>query len=474
MKALIGLCCIGFVLLGGLVVVGLVIYWFVLRRPGQGFGDAAHSEEFLEKMRNSNESLPFESPLRRWGEAFGGVGFVTGDPHDKLFDFEFGPATPPDMPGVFWDSNRAEPDVDSLPDVPFPFGLGWYSPDNEPPPARTLRAVAERPNLAALWLGITFMPPGALEIIGGMRDLQILEMRVGNDDGRAMEHLAGLSGLRRLNLTLDDPAGVASLRHLTGLTYLYLFGDITDAGAGAAFGRLKQLEILDISPQSLTPAGAVHLGGLSRLETLDYKQEEMTPGHLAALRPLTALRKMTLTHQGTSTLPLSGFGPMPGVEHLKISAVNGASISGLQHLAGFTGLKRLELEHLDLTDKDIAALPPLPNLEELHLGFNRITGRGLACLAGMPKLRTLELSNNPLEDEAMKHIVRLDRLEFLSLQSTNVTKAIGPDVHRMTGLRHLSLVSTAVSPEEAASISAGWSSEGGVIDCWAYDPARRK
>jgi len=87
-------------------------------------------------------------------------------------------------------------------------------------------------------------------------------------------HLAGLSGLKYLNLD-DHPITDAGLAHLAGLT---------------------ALEELNLSySRQVTDAGLVHLAGLTALEEIDLSYSQVTAAGLVHFQKMPALRQLGLS-----------------------------------------------------------------------------------------------------------------------------------------------------------------------------------
>ena len=108
--------------------------------------------------------------------------------------------------------------------------------------------------------------------------------------------------------------------------------------------------------------------------------------------------------------------------------------------AGALGAKLEVLElavQSDFTDEELAKLPPLPVLEELGLGFDRVTNAGLAQLDRFPMLRRLGLQANRLDGgTGLEHVAKLGELTTLDISATMLADA---DIARITNPKLLVL-----------------------------------
>ena len=73
-----------------------------------------------------------------------------------------------------------------------------------------------------------------------------------------------------------------------------------------------------------------------------------------------------------------------------------------------------------LSDSNLAALMPMPNLMRLHLERTALTDKGLASLKGLTKLRYLNLSHTAVSFEGVKQLAGLVELRQLYLYQTRV------------------------------------------------------
>jgi Leucine-rich repeat (LRR) protein len=235
------------------------------------------------------------------------------------------------------------------------------------------------------------------------------------------------------SIIIDD-AAMTALCTLTSLKELYL-------------ERLRISE--DISDEALA-----QLSNLQSLENLYINRRKIeasrTIPHIAKIKSLKRLYCLNPGHS------LSFLSQLPALEYLRIGGGN-VGPEGLQHLADFPALHRLEF--YDLTREGVAVLPAMPSLRELHIqrkgiglelehmaGLARQTGLeslsltarytddGLAHLKKLQSLRKLGLhglmqDRDYITDEGLAHIKEIKSLESIIIYTGQFTDA---------GLAHLS------------------------------------
>jgi len=149
-------------------------------------------------------------------------------------------------------------------------------------------------------------------------------------------------------------------------------------------------------------------------------------------------------------------------------------VAQLGHL---TGLRRLELDGAELSDKDVPPLKGLINLEYLNLSANALSGLTLKELTGLNKLYCLEISANKLEapafaaiskfknlqilrlnhcgvdDQAIVELAQLDALKDLQIRQAKITKKSIPILTGMKNLTSVSLVGSTLKVKDYAAFA---------------------
>jgi internalin A len=89
-------------------------------------------------------------------------------------------------------------------------------------------------------------------------------------------------------------------------------------------------------------------------------------------------------------------------------------------LARFKGLRRLELRNTDITDKGLAKLAPLTELEYLIVSHTKVDGTALANLTTLKQLKRLDISSVDLVPASLVALKQFDKLRDLSLSQCHL------------------------------------------------------
>ena len=125
--------------------------------------------------------------------------------------------------------------------------------------------------------------------------------------------------------------------------------------------------------------------------------------------------------------------------------------AGLEHIARWKNLRRLQLVGLPITDDGLRQLVHLSELRSLQLGGTKVRGKGLTALRNLDWLR---MDATPVQDDDLQHIARLDNLEQLYLDSTDISDAGLRHLAGMKRLRILNVHGTKVTAEGVAWLQA--------------------
>ena len=168
-------------------------------------------------------------------------------------------------------------------------------------------------------------------------------------------------------------------------------------------------------------------------QSLDLSQRDLK--QLPPLEALPQLKKLNLQHNQLSGPSLAKLHHLPHLEDLNLSH-NQISDQDLVHLRGLTSLKMLCLSNNKITDTGLSALKSLVELGYLLLDNNQISGNGLAALKPLSVLEFLDLGGNALTDDAMIGLQSFSELAVLGLAHNELTDA---------GLTHLAPLTHLVS-----------------------------
>jgi len=342
-----------------------------------------------------------------------------------------------------------------------PYGLFWLAVES------------------AMWRR-TGADPQIFEPISRLTGLEILTLNSTGITDEGLEHLRPLRSLKGLELTQVSIGnrGLAVLKDLPALEYLFLGTSVTDAGLKqvaqvsslrwlnvvegkmwgpglAELARLPRLERLCIASSkstsdrhvkylegvtqlkgltfwygcdTLTDASLASIGKIKNLEELYFVRTspKFTPGGIAHLKSLTNLKKVDFA-QAWASLEGEQYGDevarqLTGLPHLEsVKGIGNLSAEGMKTLATFGSLKCL---HVSLRDRrhgyrgptGLSHLAGLGALEELAiLSQDPLSDRDLASLAPLSSLRDLTIASDGTGERGVAAIGRLKQLERLTL-----------------------------------------------------------
>lgn len=287
---------------------------------------------------------------------------------------------------------------------------------------------AHLPRLRTLALNNATNPgPEGLAQLAAVPSLESLSLRFAELRDDHVAALAGLEGLRALDLTgnrqftdaalgliaqnaglvdlrLEDTAvgdaGMALLAGHPGLQVLWLGRtEVTDAAFSdiARISGLRRLSFQGASAVQGTEVGALSV--LTRLGELNLSQTGITDAALVPLGAMTQLRRLYLGQTAVSDVGLASLSGLVALEGLYIDET-AVSDTGLANLAGLAGLRTLWASNTAITDEGVILLTGL-SLTTLHLNETAITDAGLMTLASIGSLRNLSLRRTQVTEEGV-------------------------------------------------------------------------
>ncbi|MBA7637325.1 hypothetical protein ES703_44968 [subsurface metagenome] len=277
---------------------------------------------------------------------------------------------------------------------------------------RGLAVLKALPALEYLSLN-TGVTDAGLRQMAQLSNLRWLSIADGKMWGPGLAELAKLPRLERLCIVQSrSPLFDRHIKYLEGLTQLKgltLWGSacntLTDASL-ASIGKLKNLEELYFirTMPRFTPAGVAHLKGLKNLKKVDFAQilwsgyagkydGDEVVRQLAALPNLESITGIGyLTAEGMKTL--ARFRNLKCLHvGLKNHILGYDGPTGVSHLAGLDSLEELHIYNQDsLSEADFACLESLGCLKELNIGSRHLTDRDLASISKLDQLESLSFS----------------------------------------------------------------------------------
>lgn len=217
-----------------------------------------------------------------------------------------------------------------------------------------------------------------------------------------LEKLAGLTTLTKLGLANCDVQG-PGLKHIAGLT---------------------KLEGLDLTLTPVTDEHLVHLAGLTELKSLGLASSQCNGTGFQHLGALKKLSNVNMHFTPANDAGLAAVAAMPNLErlwvvHAKFTDEAASSLAKHKHLKRL-GIGSSLNESSGQTLAQIAAVP----LAELELFDKQATDEAVAFAAAIPTLRMLNISYGPaVTDAAIDSIVKMPALEDLKIGHTKLTDA---------------------------------------------------
>ncbi|MEX2118996.1 MAG: hypothetical protein WD847_05235 [Pirellulales bacterium] len=170
--------------------------------------------------------------------------------------------------------------------------------------------------------------------------------------------------------------------------------------------------------QRISESAAQVASGATRKIELD--DVEVGDDDLKALGDMPALVELRLPKSRITDRGLAHLAALVELERLVLGETT-VTDAGLQRLGKLSRLKTINFQTSHVTDEGLAHLAPLADLELLRLGSSRIRGPGLAHLRKLPRLKFLILNSAPLDDAGLAHLAGWQQLESLYVERTKVT-----------------------------------------------------
>jgi beta-lactamase regulating signal transducer with metallopeptidase domain len=275
-------------------------------------------------------------------------------------------------------------------------------------------------------------PPGeesklnsySMTFLANCTALEVLDLPSTIDDAALAQiaKLPNLTVLRTWGSSADKPItdrGLFSIASIEGLRELFISGQgITDLGVGAVAG-MRNLESLSLFSQSqeLTNEGVATLANLSRLNYLAVGFNKRANVTLSALSQLKSLTSLTY-------LQASGF-------HQDDSVLDLSTLENLTYVAIniYGGMR----------DEDLVCLSELKNLRWLQ-GVQDISDAGAAHIAKMTNLDRLNIRGEGLTDAALEQFQNLTAMDMLTVEGSFTDSGL-QKLRALQGLHFLTVAS---------------------------------
>jgi len=215
-----------------------------------------------------------------------------------------------------------------------------------------------RSKLYGLVLGLE-LAPGALSALASLSNLRVLHVRT-SIRAEDLRHIAARGSLRMLRLR--DA----------------LSGHRPPASALRPLGRLRELQLLDLSVNGLDDAALVPLAPLAGLCWLDLGFNRITGSGLARLRGMQRLAQLELSG---NPLGVGALGPVARLGRLAVLLLRKTTVTddGLSALSTLGELRALDVADTLVGDDGLKKLGSLGKLRELDVRWTQVSASGLAA-----------------------------------------------------------------------------------------------
>ncbi len=332
-------------------------------------------------------------------------------------------------------------------DQPLTAGLGVFDPSNT-----NWRGVATDSGgrVTRISLSSNNLTGTIPSVLGGLDNLEILELHTNRLRGEIPSSLSGLQALDTLNLSANQLSGSIppELGQMPALLGLYLATNNLTGSIPSELGDLTTLTQLSLWNNQLTGQIPSELSQLSALTLLSLSQNDLTGSIPPSLGDLTNLTQLYLRNNRlTGSIPTQ-LGNLTNLTQLSLrnNQLTGSIPTQLGNLTSLTGLW---LRHNQLAGSIPTQLGNLTNLTLLFLNDNQLTGSIPSQLGGLSNLLNLSLHNNQLTGSIPSELgdigssvtggIRTDRLIVLSLHNNQLTGSIPSSLRSLTSLTELYL-----------------------------------
>ena len=262
-----------------------------------------------------------------------------------------------------------------------------------------------------------------LEFLPDLKSIRVLNLADSSFNDESLPVLERVSPtLANLDLRgcqISDKAA-AVIARFTGLRALRFNGkngqtNISDDGvkALAACTALKVLALDELT--FVGTDGIAALTGLTNLEELYVGGTIVDDDSCSVVAGFPKLKKLRLARNQVSDIALETLSACTLLEELDLSEDSLITNSGMVHLAKLTGLRKLNLWRVQISDEGVLMLGSLTQLEWLNLDNTKLSDAGLPALKDMTKLNFLHLGSTQITADGASLLFHLTSLKDLKI-----------------------------------------------------------
>lgn len=172
-------------------------------------------------------------------------------------------------------------------------------------------------------------------------------------------------------------------------------------------------------------------------------QKHLSHEDLAELASFKKLRD--LTFQPSTIFSSGGFSEFKTHKALRFLSLKESTISeeDFRAICSIPHLQRVNVEGCSVRDFHLEAIPHDTNVTEFFLARTGITDRGLAFLGRLGNIQVLILDHTRVKDAGLLALAQLEQLRWLSLTGTEVTDE---GIMHLASLPHLTSLATRLTP----------------------------
>lgn len=264
-----------------------------------------------------------------------------------------------------------------------------------------LALLASLPQLQELDLTATEVGDLGAASLSKCRSLTVLKLGSTTLSDRGLPSLAGLASLRTLHISGTLVKTLAPLP--TGITDLDISSNNVRGPALTHVLALDKLERLNVAYTDLDEAGVAMLGDIrGPLRFLDLTGTDTGDTSLAAIARLTRLEELLLNHGRFTSKGLAALVPLTGLKRLEAVRTR-LDNAAADTLSSFAKLQQLNLDYTTFGDDGLRKIAVLPLLE-LRLDSANISDAAVDTLSSIKTLRMLNLYHTLVSEEAFKKL----------------------------------------------------------------------